>query len=45
MLYQVLKRMISRGEVAGLREKVDVFYAVGRITEQEYTELCGLLGA
>ena len=43
MLYQVLKRMILRGEVAGLREKIDVFFAVSRITQEEYVELCGML--
>ena len=43
MLYQVLKRMILRGDVSGLREKIDVFYAVDRLTQTEYTELCGML--
>lgn len=42
MLYQVLVRMINRGQLDGLQEKLDVFYAVGRISETQYTELCEL---
>lgn len=44
MLYRVLKRMIERGQTEGLEEKLDVFYAAGKLTEAEYTELMGLLG-
>ena len=43
MLYKTLKRMIERGQTAGIEEKIDVFYAAGKITEAEYTELIGLL--
>lgn len=43
MLYQVLSRMIIRGDTEGLRDKIDVFYAMGRLTEAQYTELCGML--
>lgn len=43
MLYQVLSRMIIRGDTEGLRDKIDVFYAMGRVTEEQYTELCGML--
>ncbi len=43
MLYEVLKRLIDRGQTDGLREKIDVFFAVGRLTEAQYTELCGKL--
>lgn len=39
MLYQVLMRMIDRGKLDGLQDKVDILYAVGRITEEEYTQL------
>lgn len=45
MLYNVLKRLIERGQTTGLQEKLDVFYAVGSITEAQYTELTGLLSA
>lgn len=43
MLYRTLKRMIERGNTDGLEEKVDIFFAAGKLTEAEYTELMGLL--
>lgn len=45
MLYRVLKRMIERGQTAGMSDKLDVFYAAGKLTEAEYTELTAMLGA
>lgn len=45
MLYRVLKRLIETGQTDGLSEKIDVFYAAGKLTETEYTELAGLLSA
>lgn len=45
MLYNVLTRMIARGQVEGLAEKVDVFYAVGRITQEQYQTITALLEA
>ena len=43
MLYRTLKRMIERGQTDGLEEKIDIFFAAGKITEAEYTELMGML--
>lgn len=43
MLYRTCKRLIERGQTAGLAEKIDIFYALGRITEVEYRELTELL--
>ena len=43
MLYRTLKRMIERGQINGLADKLDVFYAMGRITEAEYKELTEML--
>lgn len=43
MLYRTLKRLIERGQTANLAEKLDVFYAMNRITEAEYKELTELL--
>ena len=37
--------MIERGQTDRLAEKTDVFYAAGKLTEAEYTELTGLLSA
>lgn len=45
MLYRVLKKLIETGATEGLAEKIDVFYATGKLTEAEYVELVGLLGA
>ncbi len=44
MLYQVLERMLRRGQRDGLREKLDVFFAANRLREDEYLSLLGLLG-
>lgn len=43
MLYRVLKRMIERGQTDGMAEKLDVFYATGKITEAQYMELTQML--
>ena len=43
MLYRTLKRMIERGQTEGLEEKIDIFFAAGKLSESEYTELMGLL--
>ena len=39
MLVQVLMRMIDRGDTVGLREKLEVLFASGRLTEAEYQAL------
>ena len=39
MLYQVLTRMIDRGTLDGLQDKIDGRYAGGRLTVEEYTQL------
>ena len=43
MLYRTLKHMIERGQTEGIESKLDVFYAAGKLTETEYTELTGML--
>ena len=43
MLYRTLKRMIERGQTAGIETKIDIFFAAGKITEEEYNELLSLL--
>lgn len=45
MLYRVLKRMIEKGQTDGLAEKLDVFFAAGKLTEAEYNELTAMLVA
>lgn len=43
MLYRTLKRMIERGNTDGIEEKIDIFFAAGKLTEAEYTELVSML--
>ncbi|MBQ1729186.1 MAG: hypothetical protein II036_02385 [Oscillospiraceae bacterium] len=43
MLYRTLKRMIERGQTAGMEEKLDIFYAANKLTEAQYAELIGML--
>lgn len=43
MLYRTLKRMIQRGQTEGLMEKIDIFYAAGKITTEQYEELAAML--
>ena len=43
MLYRVCKRMIERGQTAGMAAKLDVFYAAGKLTDEQYAELSGML--
>lgn len=44
MLYRTLKRMIERGQTAGMSKKLDIFYASDKLTEAQYAELTGMLG-
>lgn len=43
MLYRICKRMIQRGQTAGLAEKLDIFFAADRLTAGQYQELTQLL--
>ena len=43
MLYRTLKRMIERGQIDGMAEKLDIFFATNKITLDEYNELISLL--
>lgn len=43
MLYKTLVALIRNGRTAGLREKIDIFFAADRITEEQYTALVELL--
>lgn len=44
MLYRTLRRMIERGNTAGMQDKLDIFLAADRITAEEYNELTAMLG-
>ncbi|MDO4493825.1 MAG: hypothetical protein Q4C53_08080 [Clostridia bacterium] len=42
MLFKTLKKMVEKqGLTAELREKIDLLYSLGRLTEAEYLELVG----
>ena len=43
MLYRMLKRLIELGKTEGLEDRIDVFFAAGKITEDQYNELIELL--
>ena len=43
MLYRMLKRLIELGKTEGLEERIDVFFAAGKITDEQYNELIELL--
>ena len=43
MLYRTLMRMIERGQIDGIENKLDIFYAAGKISEAEYSELIGMM--
>ena len=43
MLYRMLKRLIELGKTEGLEERIDVCFAAGKITEEQYNELIELL--
>lgn len=38
-------RLIERGMTEGLGEKIDIFFAAGKLTDGEYAELQGKLSA
>lgn len=43
VLYRTLSRMIERGKTDGISGKIDVFYAAGKLTEDEYNDLMAAL--
>lgn len=43
MLYRMLKRLIELGKIEGLEERIDVFFAAGKITEDQHNELIEML--
>ncbi len=48
MLYRTLKRVIENAKSRGLptgdvEKKLDIFFAAGKLSEDEYRELVGML--
>ena len=44
MLYRTLKRMIERGQIEGLVEKIEIFFEANKLTQEEHDELINMLG-
>lgn len=45
MAYTLCKKLIALGRTVGLADKLDVYFAAGRLTAEQYKELVGLLNA
>lgn len=43
MTYKLCKKLIELGRTEGLADKLDVYFAAGRLTTEEYEELMGML--
>ena len=43
MTYMLCRKLIAAGRTEGLAGKVDIFFAAGRLTAEQYTELMGIL--
>ena len=43
MLYRMLKTMIEKGLTDELSEKLDIFFAAGKLTQEQYEELTNKL--
>ena len=45
MLYRTLKRMIEKGNTGGIEEKLDIFFAADKLSQEEYEDLLAMLKA
>lgn len=45
MIYRVIKQLITLGRTDGLRDKIDVLFVAGSLTDEQYRELVALLEA
>lgn len=43
LLYRTIARMIERNQTDGLEEKIDIFFAAGKLSEEEYQKLIDML--
>ena len=44
-VYNLCKKLIILGKTDGLQQKIDIYYANNRLSDEEYTELCEMLTA
>lgn len=45
MLYRTLTALIKKGQTEGLAEKIDIFFAASKLTDEQYAELTAMLAA
>ena len=43
MTYKLCLKLITVGKTDGLADKIDVYFAAGRLTEEQYTDLISRL--
>ena len=43
MLFRTLKRMIEKNQTDGIADKIDIFFATGKLTESEWNTLTEML--
>lgn len=43
MVFRTLKRMIEKGNLEGIEDKIDIFYAASKITREEYEILIEMI--
>lgn len=43
ILFRTIARMIERRDVEGIEKKIDIFYAAGKLSDEDYAELIGTL--
>ena len=43
MTYKLCLKLIAVGKTDGLADKIDVYFAAGRLTEEQYTDLISRL--
>lgn len=43
MVYRMMLKMIEKGQTAGLREKAEVLYVAGSLTDEQFNEIIALL--
>lgn len=43
MIFRTFKKLIENGRTAGIEERIDYMFAVGKLSEAEYAELIAML--
>ena len=43
MIFRTFVKLIQCGRIAGIEERIDYMFAIGKLTEAEYAELIAML--